>query len=60
MSSTRAIATRSRAIFDAEGGREHITRFDNRVHSASRIEPTQAYPTSYEVGRLLSTIVVDN
>ena len=58
MSSARAI--RSRAVFEAEGGSEHITHFDNRVHTASRIEPTQAYPTHYEVGRLLSTIVVDN
>ena len=60
MSSTRAIPTRSCAVFEAKGGSEHITRFNNRVHSVSCIEPTQAYPTRYEVSRLLSTIVVDN
>ena len=59
MSSIRT-AVGSRAVFEAENGHEEITRFDNRRHPGSRINPTEAYPTPYEVGRLLSTIVVDN
>ena len=48
MSSVRATVG-SRATFVADNGRDEITRFVNDRYPASRIDPTVAYPTGYEV-----------
>ena len=42
----------SRAVFFAENNREKITRFNNRRHPGSRINPLEAYPTPYQVAVL--------
>ena len=47
-------------MFDAEGGSERITHFNNHVFPTSRINPQELYPSNYQVGHLLSTFVVDN
>ena len=48
MSSIRA-APGSRAVFVAHNGRNEITRFVNNQYPASRINPTLAYLSPYEV-----------
>ena len=48
MSSVRTVAG-SRTAFVADNGRDEITRFVNERYPASRIDPTQAYPTGFQV-----------
>ena len=48
MSSIRS-APNSRVSFKVDNDQREITRVDNRRHLHSRIEPTEDYPTPYQV-----------
>ena len=48
MSTIRSVPN-SHTVFMAQNEQKKITRVDNTHHAHSHIEPTEAYPTLYEV-----------